>query len=185
MQTLGEKLAEARMNKGLSIQEASEQTKIRVCFLEAFEQNNFDLDLPDIYKQGFVKNYADLLGLDPNGIASESSSGSGGTARSGRRRESRENFGKVDLGRTKAGASTDQPAVMIVCDIDSFRQIGLNQVAIGRISSRGLLLSRNLKHLPRNIDAIDLRNATISQVNPDNTCAATNIQNGTDYFILT
>ena len=52
MNTLGEKLAEARMKKGLSIQECSEQTKIRVSFLEAFEQDNFDIDLPDIYKKG-------------------------------------------------------------------------------------------------------------------------------------
>jgi len=118
MQTLGEKLAEARMKKGLSIQEASEQTKIRACFLEAFEQNNFDLDLPDIYKKGFVKNYADLVGLDPDGTAKEYSSGSSGTARSGRRQESRENFGQVDLGRAEVGASTDQPAAVTAPTVD-------------------------------------------------------------------
>ena len=59
------------MKKGLSIQECSEQTKIRVSFLEAFEQDNFDIDLPDIYKKGFMKNYAELLGLDPDGTARE------------------------------------------------------------------------------------------------------------------
>jgi cytoskeleton protein RodZ len=103
MQTLGEKLAEARMKKGFSIQEASEKTKIRVSFLEAFEQNNFEIDLPDIYKKGFIKNYADLLDLNSDETASDYARESGGSLRNKRKTEARDNLGKIDLGSTSAG----------------------------------------------------------------------------------
>tara|TARA_B000000557_G_C20791591_1_gene451276 strand:+ start:546 stop:1439 length:894 start_codon:yes stop_codon:yes gene_type:complete len=110
MNTLGEKLAEARMKKGLSIQECSEQTKIRVSFLEAFEQDNFDIDLPDIYKKGFMKNYAELLGLDPDGTARELGSSSKG-ARQGRRREANAGFGSVSLGNSSAPSQEPEAAL--------------------------------------------------------------------------
>jgi cytoskeleton protein RodZ len=109
MQTLGEKLAEARMKKGISIQEASEQTKIRVSFLEAFEQNNFEIDLPDIYKKGFIKNYADLLDLNTDETATDYTRESGGSFRNNRKTETRDNFGKVDLGSTSA-ETTKEPS---------------------------------------------------------------------------
>jgi cytoskeleton protein RodZ len=113
MQTLGEKLAEARMKKGISIQEASEQTKIRVNFLEAFEQNNFDIDLPDIYKKGFIKNYADLLDLNTDDTESDYSREAGGSYRSNRKKETRENFGKIELGSTsdETTKEIDQPPI--------------------------------------------------------------------------
>ena len=64
MQSIGERLEEARKRKGISLREASEATKIRRDFLSNFEQDKFDFDLPDIYKRGFVKNYANYLKLD-------------------------------------------------------------------------------------------------------------------------
>ena len=63
-QSIGERLEEARKRKGISLREASEATKIRSDFLRNFEQDKFDFDLPDIYKRGFVKNYANYLKLD-------------------------------------------------------------------------------------------------------------------------
>ena len=109
MQTLGEKLAEARMKKGISIQEASEKTKIRVSFLEAFEQNNFEIDLPDIYKKGFIKNYADLLDLNTDETATDYTRESGGSFRNNRKTETRDNFGKIELGSSSAG-TTKEPS---------------------------------------------------------------------------
>ena len=64
MQSIGEQLEEARKRKGISLREASEATKIRSDFLRSFEQDQFDFDLPDIYKRGFIKNYANYLKLD-------------------------------------------------------------------------------------------------------------------------
>lgn len=109
MNTLGEKLAEARTKKGLSIQECSEQTKIRVNFLEAFEQDNFDIDLPDIYKKGFLKNYAELLGLDPDGTAKEFGSANQGS-RQGRRRGNSSGLGSMSLGSSPSSNTDPQPA---------------------------------------------------------------------------
>ncbi len=63
--TIGERLEEARKRKGISLREASEATKIRSDFLGSIEQNKFDFDLPDIYKRGFIKNYARYLKIDP------------------------------------------------------------------------------------------------------------------------
>jgi len=64
MQNIGERLEEARKRKGISLREAAEATKIRSDFLSSIEQNKFDFDLPDIYKRGFLKNYARFLKLD-------------------------------------------------------------------------------------------------------------------------
>lgn len=64
MQGIGERLEEARKRKGISLREAAEATKIRGDFLGNFENNKFDFSLPDIYKRGFIKNYARYLKLD-------------------------------------------------------------------------------------------------------------------------
>lgn len=64
MLSIGQRLEEARNRKGISLSEAAEATKIRSDFLSYFEQNNFDYDLPEIYRRGFLKNYAQYLKLD-------------------------------------------------------------------------------------------------------------------------
>ena len=43
MQTIGERLEEARKKKGLSLREAAEATKIRGDYLQKFEGNQFDI----------------------------------------------------------------------------------------------------------------------------------------------
>jgi cytoskeleton protein RodZ len=66
MQSIGERFEEARKRKGISLREAAEATKIRGDFLAYFEQDKFDFELPEIYKRGFIKNYARYLKLDPD-----------------------------------------------------------------------------------------------------------------------
>ena len=61
MQSIGERLEEARKRKGISLREAAEATKIRSDFLGYIEQNKMDFSLPEIYKRGFLKNYARYL----------------------------------------------------------------------------------------------------------------------------
>jgi len=58
MQTIGERLEEARKRKGISIREAAEATKIRSDYLHKFESNQFDLNLAEIYTRGFLRSYA-------------------------------------------------------------------------------------------------------------------------------
>ena len=56
MQTIGERLEEARKRKGISVREAAETTKIRSDYLQKFEANSFDVNLPPLYIRGFVSN---------------------------------------------------------------------------------------------------------------------------------
>jgi transcriptional regulator with XRE-family HTH domain len=71
MQSIGERLEEARKRKGISLREAAEATKIRSDFLGYIEQNKMDFDLPEIYKRGFLKNYARYLKLDHDKIMTD------------------------------------------------------------------------------------------------------------------
>ncbi|MDR1591149.1 MAG: helix-turn-helix domain-containing protein [Puniceicoccales bacterium] len=65
---LGSLFAEARQKKGLSLDEVAEAIHIKAEYLEAIENEQFDFNLPDIYRRGFYKSYADFLGLDREAI---------------------------------------------------------------------------------------------------------------------
>lgn len=97
MQSLGERLEEARKRKGLSIREAAEATKIRGDYLQKFESNSFGLDLPPLYVRGFVRAYARYLDFDPQRFLAEYDSVMAGESRTPRR-ETRENYGRVEFG---------------------------------------------------------------------------------------
>ena len=68
---IGQKLEEARNRKGISIREASESTKIRGDYLSAFESNNFEIKLPEVYLRGFVRLYARFLDIDQDAILAD------------------------------------------------------------------------------------------------------------------
>lgn len=97
MQTLGERLEEARKRKGSSIREAAEATKIRGDYLQKFEANTFDLALPPLYLRGFLRAYARYLELDPARTVAEFDDLAAAAGRAPRR-ETRETFGHVELG---------------------------------------------------------------------------------------
>lgn len=61
---IGEVLAAARRGRGLSIAEVAKDTKIRTKYLEALEAGDFASIPGDIYARGFIKTYAEYLGLD-------------------------------------------------------------------------------------------------------------------------
>ncbi|MES1194960.1 MAG: helix-turn-helix domain-containing protein, partial [Opitutus sp.] len=123
MQTIGEKLEEARKRKGISIREAAESTKIRGDYLQKFEANSFDVDLPPLYIRGFLRSYARYLDLEPDRIVSDFDA-LGGRERKPARRETREVYGRVDFNETASspeggeaapagGRSAQEQAVMI------------------------------------------------------------------------
>lgn len=97
MQTLGERLEEARKRKGLSIREAAEATKIRGDYLQKFEANSFDFDLPPLYIRGFLRTYAKYLEFDPARVVAEFDTLMADQGRAPRR-ETRENYGRVEIG---------------------------------------------------------------------------------------
>ena len=100
MQSIGERLEDARKRKGISLREAAEGTKIRSDFLGHFEQNKFDFDLPELYKRGFIKNYARYLKLDPEIIINDYSAQLLSSSRNGNHSSSKkgsELFGQIEV----------------------------------------------------------------------------------------
>jgi len=96
MQSIGERLEEARKKKGVSIREAAEATKIRGDFLDSFENDNYDIGVPDIYVRGFLNNYARFLKIDPNKVVTDYNSFKlGGSKLS--KRDRGDTFGRFDL----------------------------------------------------------------------------------------
>jgi len=68
---VGNKLRDARTRRKLSLQEAEDATKIRVRYLRAIENEDWD-ELPgDTYARAFIRTYGALLGLDGDRLAEE------------------------------------------------------------------------------------------------------------------
>ena len=61
---IGSSLREARLRKGLDFPELETGTKIRGKYLQALEDERFDLLPGDTYIKGFLRTYAEALGLD-------------------------------------------------------------------------------------------------------------------------
>jgi len=100
MQTIGERLEEARKNKGISIRDAAEATKIRSDYLHKFESNQFDIGLAEIYRRGFLRTYAIYLQLPAEKILSDYTAltrAQSANTNNGRSRLSREVFVRMDL----------------------------------------------------------------------------------------
>lgn len=64
MNTIGQRLREARERKGVSLRDASEEIKVRSDYLGHFEEDCFDFGLPEIYRRGFLELYGQYLKLD-------------------------------------------------------------------------------------------------------------------------
>lgn len=64
MESIGEKLRSAREEKGYSPDQVARDTNIARRFILAMEQEEFSAFPGDTYLLGFLRNYADYLGLD-------------------------------------------------------------------------------------------------------------------------
>jgi hypothetical protein len=61
---IGNSLREARLRQQLDFPELEQQTKIRSKYLKALEDEHFDVLPAPTYVKGFLRNYADALGLE-------------------------------------------------------------------------------------------------------------------------
>jgi len=100
MQTIGERLEEARKKRGISIREAAEATKIRGEYLQKFEGNQFEIGLTDIYTRGFLRGYANYLRIPSDRLLNDYTALRGGEPRV--RQPSREVYGRMDLAISSA-----------------------------------------------------------------------------------
>ncbi len=63
-QTLGEKLREAREERGLSVAEVAEQTRISPHYIESIERDDYKPLPGGIFNKGFVKSFAKAVGIN-------------------------------------------------------------------------------------------------------------------------
>lgn len=68
---IGEKLKEARHKKGLTLRDVQAELRIRSAYIEAMENNRFDLIPGEAYRRAFLRTYASFLGLDVGEIMKE------------------------------------------------------------------------------------------------------------------
>lgn len=71
MQSIGESLKSAREAKGISLEQAEENTKIRKRYLQALEEGDYEVIPGLVYAKGFLRNYANYLGLNQEEIMIE------------------------------------------------------------------------------------------------------------------
>jgi len=71
IEQIGQKLRNARESKGFSLGQIYDRTKIPTNHLESIENGRFD-DLPEqVYVVGFIKRYADCVGLNGQNLVDE------------------------------------------------------------------------------------------------------------------
>ena len=66
MESIGDKLKSEREKKGYSIEQIARDTNIAKRYLEALEAEDFSVFPGDPYLIGFLRNYSDYLGIDPD-----------------------------------------------------------------------------------------------------------------------
>lgn len=68
---VGEIFRAKRSEMNLSLKEVENATSIRSSYLEAIEEGNTERTLSSVYTLGFIKQYANYLGLDVDKIMEE------------------------------------------------------------------------------------------------------------------
>ncbi|MNH81248.1 Helix-turn-helix domain protein [compost metagenome] len=71
MSDLGQQLKEARLQRGLSLDDVQELTKIRKRYLEAIEAGDYKVLPGSFYVRAFIKTYAEAVGVDSDGLLEE------------------------------------------------------------------------------------------------------------------
>jgi cytoskeletal protein RodZ len=68
---IGDVLKQARTRQGIEIREVEERTKIRTKYLRALESEDWDVLPSPAYAKGFLRTYAQLLGIDADAVVDE------------------------------------------------------------------------------------------------------------------
>src|SRR5262252_8170118 len=66
MTNFGASFKKARESKGISLDQIAKQTRISTRFLTAIENEEFHLLPGGIFSRGFVRSFAEAVGLDPD-----------------------------------------------------------------------------------------------------------------------
>lgn len=71
MDEIGQKLRDARADKGYTLDDLQQITKIQKRYLIAIEEGNFDALPGDFYVRAFIKQYADTVGVDSDALLTQ------------------------------------------------------------------------------------------------------------------
>jgi cytoskeletal protein RodZ len=71
MTSLGEQLRLARRAKSKSLEDISRDTNISKRYLQALEEDDYDILPGSAYVKGFLSNYAKCVGLDPKAVVEQ------------------------------------------------------------------------------------------------------------------
>jgi cytoskeleton protein RodZ len=71
MKEIGAKLRAVREAKKITLAEIQERTKIRLRYLEAIESGDWEVIPGEVYRRGFICNYAHEVGLDGDALLRE------------------------------------------------------------------------------------------------------------------
>lgn len=71
LQEIGETFRKRRKELNLSLKEIENATSIRITYLQAIEDGEMEKLISPVYAQGFLKQYANFLGLDGESIVRE------------------------------------------------------------------------------------------------------------------
>jgi len=70
-ETIGQRLKHARVYRHLTLEKAASVTRIRLQYLQALEADDFSAMPSPVQARGFLRNYADYLGLDLEQMVAE------------------------------------------------------------------------------------------------------------------
>lgn len=71
MINIGDSLLQARRSRGLDLADAAKGVHLRELYLRALEEEEFDQLPPGAYRWGFLRTYANFLGLDADMLVDE------------------------------------------------------------------------------------------------------------------
>ena len=69
--SIGDSLADARQQAGLTVSQVSQQTRIRESIIRSIEQGDFSASGGDFYARGHIRSIARVIGLDPEPLIVE------------------------------------------------------------------------------------------------------------------
>ncbi len=70
MESVGVRLKNIRLSKGLSLEDVRKKTKLHLNILKAIEEDSL-LGVSPVYTKGFIKIYCNFLGVDPKDFISD------------------------------------------------------------------------------------------------------------------
>lgn len=71
LKDIGSRLRQFRQAQSLSLEDVASKTRVQARLLKAIEEGRIDILPEPVYVQGFIKRFADAIGLDGEDLASE------------------------------------------------------------------------------------------------------------------